>query len=668
MNLFALVLAVVGALDAGIETSDVEALDALDEQLLTAPVVVASASGIAQKNSESPGVVSVITREEIENLGARDLIDVLRFVPGFNFTNDVENTVGLSIRGISALEGKVLFMLDGQPLNDLSYGNMLFGSREAISLIERIEVIRGPGSAIYGGFAELGVINVITRSDAKDEVRGSLSTGFWSNVARVTGALAANKTFGDVTLRASVFSGSAIRSDQSYLQGSVFNLRDYSKIRPLSVSASLEWKGLKVQFLYDDFAADSEAREDPSAPFTVHNKNLMASARYDLVLSSAVTLSAFASYLRQNPWQADDGLVLTEAASGYYFDKPIDRIRGGLSGQFTPLQTSNHTVRVQAGALFTSDSSTVDADTPAVAIYNVYYDRDGANTNHLAFVSFAAFAEATWLNPIVNVTAGARYDWQSSYGGAFVPRVALTKELGGFHAKALLGRAFRGPTFENISLLPTIKPETTTVIELEAGYQWRNWLYVGVNAYDNRVYDAIVYQQTDVSSSYLNAGQTGTRGVEAQVRARGSWGYANLAYAFYTVSGDTVAQYAVDGHPTLHLGIPAHSLTLHASFKVTSHLSINPAVVVYSERYGLESTLADPDTAVLTRFPPSVLGSLFLVYRNLGFDGLDVAVGVHDLFGANYRFVSAYNSGVNALPQMGREVLATLTFRHDLVK
>jgi hypothetical protein len=129
-----------------------------------------------------------------------------------------------------------------------------------------------------------------------------------------------------------------------------------------------------------------------------------------------------------------------------------------------------------------------------------------------------------------------------------------------------------------------------------------------------------------------------------------------------------VAESAVEGHPQLHLGIPAHKFTLHASFAITSHLSINPALIVYAERYGLEATADDPANPVLTRFPPTVLGSLFLVYRNLGVDGLDLSVGLHDIFGANYKFVSAYNSGVNALPQIGREVVVNLTIRHDLSK
>ncbi|MBK7861870.1 MAG: TonB-dependent receptor plug domain-containing protein [Archangiaceae bacterium] len=154
---------------------------------------VASATGVTVSTAESPGVVTVITREEIHDMGARDLIDVLRFVPGFDFSNDVEGTVGLTVRGIWALEGKALVLLDGMPYNDLEYGNVLFGNRAPVDLIERIEIIRGPGSAIYGGFAALAVINIVTRPETPvNRVIASSTYGQMPrSVGRWTGACSA---------------------------------------------------------------------------------------------------------------------------------------------------------------------------------------------------------------------------------------------------------------------------------------------------------------------------------------------------------------------------------------------------------------------------------------------------------------------------------------------
>ncbi len=76
--------------------------------LLNTPVTVASRKAMTTR--ESPGVITLITREEIQSMGARDLIDVLRMVPGLDFNYDVQGVVGPSMRGLWGYEGKMLLM------------------------------------------------------------------------------------------------------------------------------------------------------------------------------------------------------------------------------------------------------------------------------------------------------------------------------------------------------------------------------------------------------------------------------------------------------------------------------------------------------------------------------------------------------------------------------
>src|SRR6187401_1647230 len=122
------------------------------------------ASGVALTTRETPGIITLITSEEIQNSGARDLTDVLRLVPGFDVLQDLQFVMGIGLRGSWANEGKVLVMMDGQPFNELLYQTVAIGNRFPVDAIERIEIIRGPGSAIYGGSAEYGVINIITKA------------------------------------------------------------------------------------------------------------------------------------------------------------------------------------------------------------------------------------------------------------------------------------------------------------------------------------------------------------------------------------------------------------------------------------------------------------------------------------------------------------------------
>lgn len=115
---------------------------------------------------ETPGILTVITKEDIKASGARDIIDLFQiYVPGFSFGVDVEGVVGMGIRGLWTHEGKHLFMVDGQEFNDGMFATIPFGNHFPLENIDRIEIIRGSGSAVYGKFAGAGVVNIITRGN-----------------------------------------------------------------------------------------------------------------------------------------------------------------------------------------------------------------------------------------------------------------------------------------------------------------------------------------------------------------------------------------------------------------------------------------------------------------------------------------------------------------------
>ena len=132
------------------------------EEVLKSEITVASLTPVSMR--ESPGIVTLITRDDIINAGTRDLIDVLTLlVPGFSFQQSQYGPIGLGVRGNWAFDGKALMMIDGVECNDEAFSAILFGNHFLVENIDRIEIIRGPGSVIYGANAALGVINIITR-------------------------------------------------------------------------------------------------------------------------------------------------------------------------------------------------------------------------------------------------------------------------------------------------------------------------------------------------------------------------------------------------------------------------------------------------------------------------------------------------------------------------
>ncbi|MDH4028843.1 MAG: TonB-dependent receptor plug domain-containing protein, partial [Nitrospirota bacterium] len=115
---------------------------------------------------KAPAIATVITDKEIRNMGARNLLDILRKVPGVGVgIHDLSAYHAIEIRGVrTTWSEKVLFMIDGHRLNTELEGSsivtFLYMSADAI---KRVEVIRGPGSALYGANAFVGVINVVTK-------------------------------------------------------------------------------------------------------------------------------------------------------------------------------------------------------------------------------------------------------------------------------------------------------------------------------------------------------------------------------------------------------------------------------------------------------------------------------------------------------------------------
>jgi len=141
--------------------------DALSlEDLLNAKVY--SASKYQQKEAEAPSSISVITAEDIRNYGYRTLQEALQSVTGLYVRNHGSYST-LGVRGFAPTgdaNGRILFMVNGHAINNNIDDSAPIGNDFPIDmdLIERIEVVRGPSSSLYGADAFMGVVNVITRT------------------------------------------------------------------------------------------------------------------------------------------------------------------------------------------------------------------------------------------------------------------------------------------------------------------------------------------------------------------------------------------------------------------------------------------------------------------------------------------------------------------------
>lgn len=612
---------------------------------------------------ESPGIISLITKEEIRLSGARDLIDVLRMVPGIEFAWDVYGVVGLTMRGNWSNEGKVLLMVDGIPSNDILYGTNQIGGRISVNQIERIEIIRGPGSAVYGGWAALGVINILTVNTAE---RNHLTASVTRSQAKGTfGQEALDLAFGrktnsGVQVQFNAFQSTSRRGNGSYTEPNGSRYSDkapFSHIHQQLLNLMVKWRGWSLQMLHDNYR--HEYTGDTAAVGSLRSPRFVSTVAFPLMAfrlshehngEKWTWINRF-SYNRQFPWRSN---TFADSLIGSFTDQLAQRWQAEsvLSGDLS------ERLSLLAGAeIFYDQASTF----PNVPLSSRFRNPQGNLTDRVGNFTAAPFAQLTWNSPWLTVTAGGRYQYNNAFEGVFVPRLSLNKIMGKWHAKALLSRAFRAPNLQNIALTPNIRPEITEIAEAEIGWQASERSTFTANAFANRIFQPIVFANdgtNDGVGSYQNADRVGTVGLEGEYRYRSRKSFFTLGYSHYQAWDNRVALYTVRDTRTgvdqglLLLGSAAHKLTATSAIQ-WQQWSISPSWIWLSERYA--SQLNERGEASITAMPALHLVHLHVTYKDLLTKGLQVSFGVSDLLNQHYYFAQGYAGGLAPLPAMGRE-------------
>jgi outer membrane receptor for ferrienterochelin and colicins len=622
------------------------ALFDLDAQLQAETTVASAVRGRSVR--ETPGVVTVLTREELRSTGVRDLLEALTLlVPGFQAGVDVAGVVDVGFRGLWAHEGKVLLLVDGIEMNELLFGTLQLGNHYPVEQIQAIEVIRGPGSALYGGSAELAVVKITTRG-ARDLAGATVSGAYGASsggVSRRGGTVGGGGVSGEAAFSAQASLGQGNRSAARYvdLDGASFGMQGQAAIDPMQVNAGASWRGLDLRLFYDDYGASTRdgygSAQDRSAPQRF--RTVAADASLRLALADGVTVTPRVTYRRNTPWQTTDVTF-----PDLFYDKSADR----LSARVT-LAADLGAVTATAGAEAAHDRAWLRA--PADL------QTDFGGSDRVDYTNVAAFGQVGWDTPVANVLIGGRAEHHSTAGDSFVPRLALTKLWHPFHLKLLYARAFRAPAVENMSLAP-VRPERTRVAEAEVGWEASEHAYVGVNAFDVRLDGPIVFAADSGSGAdrYRNAAQTGSRGIEAELRLTRPGMSLIAQYAYYSSAGlNAVGLYAVPGHDELLLGFAAHRATLLGRAALPGGLTLAPSLEVTSRRFAYTVAGAEP-----TALGATARANVFASWRDVFIRGFEVGAGVYDLFDAGTSYPQPYASGHAPLPGQGREAYVRLSW------
>jgi outer membrane cobalamin receptor len=650
--------------DVGANVHDITEVSLTD--LLNTDVEVASK--VPQTFRETPGVITVITREEIMDSGARDLEDVLLLVPGFSLAIDVEGVTDVGVRGNWGHEGKVLLLVDGQQMNENLYSTNQLGNHYPIDQIERIEIIRGPGSAIYGGYAELAVINIVTRG--ADELNGTAVYGMGGLMGRTLGhanlSLAAGQTMDGVKLSIALLLGRGIQGNSTFtdLNNTSFPLEDMA-LNPTFLNIGIQTRGLSARFIYDGYRADEQdgLAVNEEYPHKQTFTGYYGELKYDVKPQKGLTVTPKLNYLRQIPWQ------VTDPTSLVLYDKTDERLTAGASASYDVQKGLN----VLAGAEMYWDHAFLnEKPTPgSVLTYFGLNNDPNSKATEVTYYNQAVYAQGLWNSELGNLTVGARYEHHSQIGSSFVPRIALTKLVEPFHVKLLYSEAFRAPGFEDINLAPNpmqqVQPEHTRVVEAEGGYSIDAHNFLTINAfYINLSHPIVYYVDSSGAEFYTNFDYASTTGVEADYKARYAWGYLDVNYSYYRALANRVPVYQVAGHDDVMLGMPSHKLTFHGAYKLWKELRFAPSMVLQSGGWGYLQDFMGTGTGTLAQTDASVLLNTFFTYRDLGVKGLEVGAGLYNIVDSKFYYLQPYGGYHAPMRGMPQELVGRIGYTRPL--
>jgi iron complex outermembrane receptor protein len=508
-----------------------EAVSMSLEDLLSVQVV-STASKFPQSVREAPASITIITAEEIRRHGHRTLADVLRTVRGLYTTYD-RNYEYAGVRGFARpgdYNTRVLMLLNGHRLNDAIYDMAPIGTDFPldINLIDRVEVIRGPASSLYGTNALFGVINVVTRNGAQHS--GLRVSGAGGSQDSVSGSVSYGRLFrGGAEM---LLAGSAFRTDGARrlsfpelstpeTTGEVFNLDGdrsrtfFGSFRTGALSLSGGMAGRRKQV--------------PTAAFgtifgndqliTTDNRYFVR-AEYERRVGAGWTATTRGSYdeyyyAGSYPYDYGDGLPTLTTDSNH---------TRTLAGELGVRRKIGKAHLVSTGVeLLGHVTSTLTAAEGGLQ----YLDIRKPNATWAVYGQ-DEFKPARWL--IVN--GGVRIDQSADFGSRATPRlgvVVLPTQRSTI--KFLHGRAFRAPntyereyfTLMQDAMKSTLRPETIRSSELVWEEYLSSWLRTAVTGFQYQIDDVIEQrsQESDGEIYFANGGGIAGRGLELEVEAKG---------------------------------------------------------------------------------------------------------------------------------------------------
>lgn len=548
MNVHAISFSLLSLLTCATATAQ----DERDSMALSLDEVVVTGSNRAVSRDLTPYTVSVVNRQQLESTGQTQVLSAIsgqvpslfvtqRGLIGFGVSNGGSGHIKMRGVGGDRASG-VLMMVDGQPQFAGIYSHHIADFYDT-ERVERVEVLRGPGSVLYGSNAMAGVINVITRNAVKDGVNTSLTTQYGSYntwLSSITN-----------TVRLGRFS-SLVSLSYDRTDGNVDNFRfrqggGYAK---LGYDIAGPWK-VGADFTLTNFKSD-----DPVYP-TLSNPESTDIYRQSVTRGEA-------SLSLTNSYDATDGNIMLYYSYGnHVIDDPRhfrsndNRLGALLFQNFSPWQGAAATVGF--------DFNTYSGKIP-MSGGRPHTDGSKSTLSRKRITEYSPYvtlSQSIIGNRLV-LNGGLRMSNSDKFGTHWVPQAGFTVNPGrGFNIKGSLSKGYRNPSFRELYLYamanPDLEPESMMNYEISLGKSFSRYLSATVTAYyckgDNLI------QTVDMKN--LNTLRFINKGIEVSLQ---SMPLDNLSLS---------ASYSYL-HTSLHnlTGAPRNQYYLGADWRVTDRLNI----------------------------------------------------------------------------------------------
>ncbi len=650
------------------------------EIALTQNEEVIAASRELQSVEDAPSSVTVISYRELRAMDYPTVAEALRGVRGVYGWDD-RSYVSLGVRSLGRLGSygnRLLVLVDGHPSNDNWLGSSYVGydARTDLADLERVELVRGPGSVLYGTNAFSGVVNLVTRRAAHTSAEAGVSTNLDGVArARARGNLKLGKDAGAWT---SVAVGRSAGRDfffPEYVADTPPEVAGYSRdvdgFESGTVSGRVWWKFLTAQWFFHRYKKQLPAGEFETTLADPRNQQTdtraFVEAKAEPKLSDQVSLL---TRVHLNHYRFVGDYVRDPADGGV----ETDRFRGTWAGLeqrvvLSPLSALRLTAGAEGQLHFQVEQEARDDS-------GSYLSETGADGRPFQVGAAYGLVDVVPTEK-VRVSVGARLDAYSTFGRSLNPRVAvITKPYDAGVLKILGGKAFRAPSIYELYYndggstqiaSPNLSPENIYSGEIEHTHRFSPTVTATASTYVNYVTQLIDFEgsgtQADPLQYQNSATPLVTLGGELEIRRdwRQGWMLSasyGLQQARFLKNDSVKALTSLERDPEKRevANAPVHLASFKGAVPILSrNVTASTRLSLEGPRYDRYENVGDD---------PQGRSKTFAIWDLVfsGFEprwGLHWAVGVYNAFDWRYSLPVSAEFRQRALPQNGRTFLAS---------